>query len=489
MSWVFSEILIPLLVALLIGFLIGWLVFKWRRRTLHAHEWNQLTTSAQQAQADTAAVRAAYEESNNERKILADQAATLRSELEAARSENAAYVAQIDVASQQLAEQQAAVSSEQDRHATVEAELDAAKNALAQNLEQKTTALAEHSAALEKRDAALAENERLTSLLEDAEARFVKLEESVGQDEQTQRELEALNAKIAEQDRTIAQHKLEIKEHAHVLADRDREISELTSGVAAAAGVSSQVADAEARSTELEAALTAARTELDVSQSRIADFDARLATTRADLDAAHARVSELEARAFAHDPSAHSGSEGNAAAVIGQLRVDLAERDRRIAALEAAAVTEATAEAPAPDITDPGDHAADQEPNVDEAEPDPSTTTEPVGAAIDLVDAPKTAVGTAGAHHRDDLKVIHGIGPRMEELLNSLGIVSWEQLADLTESEVASVDDALEEFPGRIERDQWVPQAKDLLKRFPVVGERPTSLTFLNRSRHDDPQR
>lgn len=93
-----------------------------------------------------------------------------------------------------------------------------------------------------------------------------------------------------------------------------------------------------------------------------------------------------------------------------------------------------------------------------------------------------TTLGTPGAAHQDDLKVVNGIGPKMEELLNSFGIQSWEQLAWLSSDEVQRLDDALEEFPGRIERDEWVPQANDLIARFPDRADRPTRATFLNRS-------
>ena len=96
-----------------------------------------------------------------------------------------------------------------------------------------------------------------------------------------------------------------------------------------------------------------------------------------------------------------------------------------------------------------------------------------------------TSLGTPGAAHRDDLKVINGVGPALEELLNSFGIRSWEQLAALTESEVATVDAALEEFPGRIHRDEWVGQARDLVKRFPDVATRPDRDTYLNEAPRD----
>lgn len=62
----------------------------------------------------------------------------------------------------------------------------------------------------------------------------------------------------------------------------------------------------------------------------------------------------------------------------------------------------------------------------------------------------------------DDLKKIKGIGPSLETLLNQLGIYQFRQLATLTSSEVAWVDEHIESFKGRIYRDDWVGQAKQL---------------------------
>ena len=99
----------------------------------------------------------------------------------------------------------------------------------------------------------------------------------------------------------------------------------------------------------------------------------------------------------------------------------------------------------------------------------------------------KTKLGTPGAGHSDDLKVINGIGPKMEGVLNSFGIQAWEQLAALKKNEVVAVNEALDFFPGRIERDDWVNQAKGLCKRFPDTKKRPTRKTFLNNSDDQDP--
>lgn len=64
----------------------------------------------------------------------------------------------------------------------------------------------------------------------------------------------------------------------------------------------------------------------------------------------------------------------------------------------------------------------------------------------------------------DDLKQIAGVGPKLEEVLNRLGIWSFEQIAGWGEKEIAWVDDYLQ-FRGRISRDDWIGQAKDLAKK------------------------
>jgi len=101
----------------------------------------------------------------------------------------------------------------------------------------------------------------------------------------------------------------------------------------------------------------------------------------------------------------------------------------------------------------------------------------------------KTKLGTPGAGHKDDLKVVNGIGPKMEGILNGFGITTWEQLAAFSKADVEKVNDAIETFPGRIERDEWVPQAKDLVKRFPLTKpyHRPDRTTYLNNSDDDNP--
>ncbi|RWM00901.1 MAG: NADH-quinone oxidoreductase subunit E [Mesorhizobium sp.] len=63
----------------------------------------------------------------------------------------------------------------------------------------------------------------------------------------------------------------------------------------------------------------------------------------------------------------------------------------------------------------------------------------------------------------DDLKLISGVGPKIEGTLHSLGIYTFAQVASWKKAEREWVDGYLS-FHGRIERDDWVKQAKALAK-------------------------
>lgn len=71
-------------------------------------------------------------------------------------------------------------------------------------------------------------------------------------------------------------------------------------------------------------------------------------------------------------------------------------------------------------------------------------------------------LGKFRARQKEDLKVIKGIGPFIEEKLNVLGIYRLEQIAKIGKQDEEIIDQAIETFPGRISRENWVKQAKDL---------------------------
>ncbi|MCY7357012.1 MAG: hypothetical protein LH609_06005 [Rudanella sp.] len=74
-------------------------------------------------------------------------------------------------------------------------------------------------------------------------------------------------------------------------------------------------------------------------------------------------------------------------------------------------------------------------------------------------------IGRASAADADDLKDIVGVGPFLERKLHAIGIYTFRQVANFTKDDIDKVNDIIEFFPGRIERDNWVGQAADLDKR------------------------
>jgi NADH-quinone oxidoreductase subunit E len=87
----------------------------------------------------------------------------------------------------------------------------------------------------------------------------------------------------------------------------------------------------------------------------------------------------------------------------------------------------------------------------------------------ELLKKPRTGKG-------DDLKLIWGIGPALEKMLNRMGVWHFDQIASWSARELAWVDERLEGFKGRAKRDQWVKQAKKLAKGWrpeSAVGEKP----------------
>lgn len=71
--------------------------------------------------------------------------------------------------------------------------------------------------------------------------------------------------------------------------------------------------------------------------------------------------------------------------------------------------------------------------------------------------------GMASATDKDDLKMISGIGPFIEERLHTLDIFTFLQISKFTPKDIATINIAIEYFSGRIERDEWVAQAKELV--------------------------
>jgi predicted flap endonuclease-1-like 5' DNA nuclease len=64
---------------------------------------------------------------------------------------------------------------------------------------------------------------------------------------------------------------------------------------------------------------------------------------------------------------------------------------------------------------------------------------------------------------KDDLTKIKGIGPFIEKRLNMIGIYTFKQLSELTPEMIDHIGPAIEFFPHRIIKDNWVGQASRFL--------------------------
>jgi NADH-quinone oxidoreductase subunit E len=111
------------------------------------------------------------------------------------------------------------------------------------------------------------------------------------------------------------------------------------------------------------------------------------------------------------------------------------------------------------------------------AAPKPAAKAKPVGKSNPTPKAKAAAVAAPAADGKkprtmtaprkagaDDLKLISGVGPKLEGVLNELGFWHFDQISKWTSAEIAWVDSRLK-FKGRIERDNWVDQATKLASK------------------------
>ncbi len=123
--------------------------------------------------------------------------------------------------------------------------------------------------------------------------------------------------------------------------------------------------------------------------------------------------------------------------------------------------TEAVAPMPAPKPAPPAPAVPETPPPPVAASP---ASAAPTPAVVDDVDGVAPALYAKPEGKPDDLLVIKGIGPKLNQLLNSLGVWHYRQIVSWTPAEVAWVNAKID-FKGRIQRERWQAQAAALLKR------------------------
>ena len=95
------------------------------------------------------------------------------------------------------------------------------------------------------------------------------------------------------------------------------------------------------------------------------------------------------------------------------------------------------------------------------AKPAAAKATEAKPAAAKATEAKPAAPKAGKAAAGGDLKKLSGVGPALEKKLIAAGVTSLEQVAAWTEADVTKIDEELS-FKGRIEREGWIAQAKEL---------------------------
>lgn len=246
--------------------------------------------------------------------------------------------------------------------------------------------------------------------------------------------MESREAELSAAKRKV-EEALEQANNAHAATQKrltDLEAKEAT----AAAQIASLGADLNAAGEELENV----KADAAEKSARISEIQSESDDLKARLTAADEGRSELEAQ-LNEARTARDADGEDSRARIEELETDLGRRDDEIARLR----------------TELADLRIVSEP---QAETPPAAPVPEPLPAVDNASAPMFATDAGGSP--DDLTKIKGIGRVLNDKLHKLGVTTLRQIADFTEDDIARVDGELD-FPGRIEREKWVEQAKAIV--------------------------
>lgn len=317
-------------------------------------------------------------------------------------------------------------------------------------------------------------------------------------------DLERLNTQIAERDRTVRNLEAELKTGRKNVMKFEGQIEDRESTIAALRAAAKGSASNESHRRELDAAngtigslrkdaegyqatISSLRIDLDLAKRDKTDLGGRvdasaeeIAALTTSLSGSRSTEEGLRARLAELETAAAADQQQQLAELQSKLRRAAQDRDtattqlRELEALhaecadQAAAPTAPTAEDPdeAPETSTPESTApAAEDP---QETPEPSSPEPPADGGLPDKDTATAEVARIAARTRgtapvveDDLRKIHGVGPKLDGLLKSMDITSFRQVASFTAVDVQYVTAALEAFPGRIERDNWMASAAE----------------------------
>ena len=333
---------------------------------------------------------------------------------------------------------------------------------------------------------------RIAGLYEDLESRNAKITRVTAKRQTAEAQLSAMNGERDDLVATIRRFEKELEatrlRHDEVRVDRDGAMQRLEE-------VEGDLRAATVRATEID---TDWRARWESQEIRLAEFGAAGATAESELENLERANRELEQRLEA----CQSGSDGQAAelrfrnAEIQQERLrvrDLeirtsstADLQSRVEAMEsklgearaAAAASERSATGLRAEFdherSDFSDRIAKEQTAVKELQQrcehlEAELRSRPARNDVQSRQSsstsgnghqPSASTASPASRQRDDLKKIHGIGPKLERLLSARGIYRFSDIAGWTAEDIERFSRSLDVFPGRINRDDWVRGAR-----------------------------
>ncbi len=97
-----------------------------------------------------------------------------------------------------------------------------------------------------------------------------------------------------------------------------------------------------------------------------------------------------------------------------------------------------------------------------DASNDPAEGTSNVAVETDAAANQEDVDSLLNGDARDNLKLIKGVGPAIEKTLNEMGILRFNQIAEMSEYDIDRVAHRMKGFRSRIYREDWIGQARDL---------------------------
>jgi len=299
----------------------------------------------------------------------------------------------------------------------------------AQEIRESKAALEIAQRTLALKHEELASLETRLALLEQYQTDIDRLRARIEDLEPAQGRVHWLEVQLSERE---TQHRAAVHDMEEQLAVRDFKIAELepfrqqqlaeetarSQREAAYAQAVQRVTDETARSQQLRADIVELKAQLNKYEERLCEKDARIATLQREINGFESVQSKMVSQVK----------------LIEEKEEQISHLRKRLFEIQAAIRIRA----------DGG------------IAPNP---VQPTGNQLSLqISQQKTST----AHPKDNLKEIRGIGPAFERVLNSMGIVTFQQVAQWDASTLKQIADKLDTVPERIKRDKWMASAKKL---------------------------